>query len=236
LDNSLPTLVIVCKRPALYQGKQRLAATVGAEAAFIFAEHFLACALEDARQWPGTVVLSPSVEEDLAWARELLPGLTRVLPQPEGNLGERLKAIDQRLRALGDQQILFIGTDAPALSSVHYQAAIKAFAAHQVVLSAASDGGVTMMGSRGGWPDLARLPWSTERLGEALHDSCVEQGLVTTYISPSYDIDVEEDLWRLFDELISDTRSARKALRRAITTFLDKDENLYARSGKRVLR
>ena len=55
---TLPTLVLVCKRPALGIGKQRLAAKVGQELALQIAEALLACALEDVLAWPGSVVIA----------------------------------------------------------------------------------------------------------------------------------------------------------------------------------
>ncbi|OMH32796.1 DUF2064 domain-containing protein [Motiliproteus sp. MSK22-1] len=210
-NQPLPTLVVICKRPKLHQGKQRLAATLGVEQALILANSFLQCALEDARDWPGKVVLSPASADDLDWAALLLDNAD-IIPQSEGNLGQRLMEVDQQLREAGHNHILYIGTDAPILDSRHYFAAIQAFNRYSVVLSAASDGGVTMMGSRSSWPQIVSLPWSTEHLGEALKAACEAAGLEVGYILPSYDIDVEEDLRRLADDLQHDVRPARKRL------------------------
>lgn len=206
-----PTLVVFCKRPKLNQGKQRIAATVGAEKTLLLAQAFLGCALEDARQWLGPVVLSPSCEDDLQWAQGLDID-AQVFPQQQGNLGERLMQVDRDLREQGHRHILFIGTDAPALSAPHYQSAGHAFNRAEVVLSAANDGGVTMMGSTGGWPNIADLPWSTEQLGNALRQRCQHYQLQVEYILPSYDIDVEADLRRLADDLHNDQRPARQLL------------------------
>ncbi len=167
--------------------------------------------MEDARQWPGPVVLSPSVEEDREWAEGLEVDAI-VLPQQDGNLGDRIMNVDQQLREQGHRHILFIGTDAPILSPPHYQAAIQAFNRSEVVLSAATDGGVTMMGCSGGWPDLSDLPWSTEQLGNSLRQRCQHYQLQVEYILPSYDIDVEEDLRRLADDLQNDQRPTRQRL------------------------
>ncbi len=208
---TLPTLVVFCKRPKLNQGKQRLAATIGAEKTLLLAQAFLDCALEDARQWPGAVVLSPATEEDRQWA-DGLDVDAQICPQQSGNLGERLMQVDNDLRTQGHRHILFIGTDAPALSAPHYQSAAQAFNRAEVVLSAANDGGVTMMGSTGGWPDIADLPWSSEQLGNGLRQRCQHYQLQVEYILPSYDIDVEADLRHLTDDLHNDQRPARQLL------------------------
>ncbi|MCW8885712.1 MAG: DUF2064 domain-containing protein [Motiliproteus sp.] len=218
INQQPPTLVILCKRPKLNQGKQRLAATLGAEPTVGLAKCFLNCALEDAAQWPGNVVLSPSSVEDLQWAQVLMAD-AQVIPQHSGNLGERLMQVDQELRRQGHQQLLFIGTDAPALSDLHYQAAIHGLQQTDVVLSAASDGGVTMMGSSQPWPDIIDLPWSTEDLGSALKSCCQQNGQQVEYIPPSYDVDVEADLRRLADDLYQDQRPARQQLLQQLLTL-----------------
>ena len=210
-NNQLPTLVVICKRPKLHQGKQRLAATLGAEQALILAGGFLQCALEDARDWPGRVVLSPASVDDAEWASSLIED-AEVYPQSDGNLGQRLMEVDQQLRDAGHDNIVYIGTDSPILDNRHYSAVIQAFNRYPVVLSAASDGGVTIMGNRLPWPQIGSLPWSTEKLGETLKAACEGEGIEVGYILPSYDVDVEEDLRRLADDLQHDSRPARKKL------------------------
>lgn len=210
-----PVLVLVCKRPALHQGKQRLAATLGAGTALALAERFLDCALEDAGDWHGEIVISPAHGADSQWAANLLPGC-RVVPQPAGNLGQRLNAIDLELRSAGMRKLLFIGSDAPALTLGHYHQAIEALGYRDIVLSPAADGGVTMMGNTVPWPDLSGLPWSSAALGQALVDLCRLQGLDVRRIAPCYDIDRQSDLPALCRDLQGDPRPARQRLYRQL--------------------
>lgn len=221
-------LVIFCKRPTLFQGKQRLAKTIGAEQCLIFAQSFLKCALEDAREWPGPVVLSPSSPEDTEWADGLLERHCRVMAQPEGGLGHRIQVVDYQLRAEGYSKIVFMGTDAPALRSDHYQEAHREISLVDVVLGPASDGGVVIMGSSTPWPDLLPLPWSTARLGNALTTACRQQGLDVKNISPGYDIDIEADLLKLQQDLSDDLRPARRHLYQQLREFLLQGETRYA--------
>ncbi|WP_207063072.1 DUF2064 domain-containing protein [Motiliproteus sp. SC1-56] len=206
-----PTLVILCKRPTLTEGKQRLAPALGAELTRRLAQALLNCALEDAAQWPGPVVISPARTEDRDWAANLPVGAC-VLPQGEGNLGARINRLDSQLRALGHQRLVYIGTDAPGLDSGHYSAVRRELARSPVVLSAAADGGVVLMASREPWPELEALPWSTATLGEALHACCLQGGLKVTYTAPGYDVDLVEDLPRLREDLSGDPRAARQRL------------------------
>ena len=227
-SNEKPCLVVFFKRPVLFQGKQRLAKSIGAEQALIFAKSFLRCALEDANEWPGPVVLSPASPGDIPWAQTLLDRDCKVLAQPPGGFGHRLEEIDRRLRQGGHNKILFIGTDAPALKQAVYQEARIALEAADIVLGPAADGGVTILGARTPWPDFRFLPWETNRLGKAFEELCRQRRLKTKIISPSYDIDVEADLIPLLTDLGNDPRPARQHLYHQLCTFLNQETKHYA--------
>ncbi|GAB3486041.1 TIGR04282 family arsenosugar biosynthesis glycosyltransferase [Azotobacter salinestris] len=206
-----PTLVLVCKRPAIGHGKQRLAARIGAEAALRIAEWLLDCALEDLGNWPGATVIAPDQRVHRDWASALAPQAL-CLPQGSGNLGERLNALDHTLRAAGHRRLVFIGSDAPALRPEHYQRVRIALREADTVLISASDGGVVLMASNRPWPDLTELPWSTADLGQALADACREAGHSVALCGESFDIDEQADLTRALGELADDPRPARRRL------------------------
>lgn len=65
------TLVLLCKRPALGIGKQRLAANVGTEIALQIAEALLACALEDVQAWTGNIIIAPADIKDREWVKDI---------------------------------------------------------------------------------------------------------------------------------------------------------------------
>lgn len=224
MQSRIATLLIFCKQPRLNHGKQRLAANIGAEPAFNIAKALLECAIEDAKAWPGPVVISPSHSDQLVWAQSLLPTAS-VIPQPEGNLGDRIKAVDAALREQGHEQIITIGTDAPVLNQHYLMATAKQLCESDVVMSAASDGGVTIMASSHPWPEIADLPWSTERLNEGLYSKCTSVGLSVSYVDPSYDIDHEQDLHKLIIDLAEDNRPARQRLLSLTRKILNKDES-----------
>lgn len=207
-----PTLVMFCRRPAHGHGKQRVAASLGSEFALALAQGLLGTAVEDANGWPGPVVVAPARPSDAQWAAQLLSRPAHVLPQPEGNLGERLNGVDTALRAAGTERLIYIGTDAPLLDYGYYARARLALDHDDVVLGPAEDGGVTLMGSRRPWPALATLPWSTAALGEALDRRCRAHGLSVRLLDPQYDIDEADQLARLHADLGRDTRPARRAL------------------------
>jgi glycosyltransferase A (GT-A) superfamily protein (DUF2064 family) len=213
------TLVVFCRRPQRGIGKRRLAREVGEAKAFTISELLLAAALEDAAGWPGPRVIAPSEGADAAWAQGLHVPRADVVVQPEGNLGARLAAVDRDLRARGHSRLVYIGSDAPVLGSGDYRLAREALDTHDVVLGPALDGGVTCMGSRLPWPPLVDLPWSSEHLHAALEAACRAGDLTVRHLPPRYDVDVAADLRRLAVDLKDDTRPARRALYRALTSL-----------------
>ncbi len=211
-QDSNAALVIFCRRPAIGTGKQRLARQIGVAAAVEIATLLLATTLEDASSWPGPVILAPAESGNTDWAATLLDRPLRVITQPAGNLGERLQTVDRITRTDHPGSVIFIGSDAPILSEVDYRAARSALMHDDVVLVPALDGGVTLMGARCAWPELADLPWSSEHLYTALKERCISYGLSVSSLDISYDVDVVADLQRLCTDLHSDRRAARQAL------------------------
>jgi hypothetical protein len=207
-----PTLVLLCKRPAIGYGKQRLARDIGKKKALVIAQRLLACALEDLSCWPGRVVISPSRSTDHAWAGGLLNRPVQVVAQEEGNLGERINRLDSLLKAAGHAQTIYIGSDAPILGRDEYQQIVAALQSYDIALCPALDGGVTMMANRQPWPDLRTLEWSTEHLGKQLENLCAENGLAVHTIRARYDLDNYQQVAQLVEELQYDSRDARQQL------------------------
>ena len=209
------TLVLVHKKPELGTGKQRLAAQFGTELTFRIAQALLACALEDAIEWPDSVVLAPAEPYDADWMQELTNGFPRdftIVPQIEGNLGQRLNALDQKLRSQGLKHLVYIGSDAPGLTTEDYDTAREALNHYNVALMPAIDGGVVLMANRVAWPDLSALPWSTEQLGAALVRKCQMDIHPVHILHKSYDIDEPQDFLRLVNRLTADDRPSRRTL------------------------
>lgn len=209
------TLVLVCKRPALGVGKQRLAAKLGPEIALQIAEALLACALEDVLAWPNKVVVAPADYNDCVWATQFFGNARsdiKVLPQFSGNLGQRLNALDHTLRTSGFNQLIYIGSDAPDISLADYIAVSDALVNVDTVFKPTMDGGVSIMASRKPWPNLTDLPWSTSQLGENLSLLCQQSEHSVAKLSVGFDVDELEDLSFVVEKLAHDQRPARRAL------------------------
>ncbi|MHB1758092.1 MAG: TIGR04282 family arsenosugar biosynthesis glycosyltransferase [Leptospirillum sp.] len=205
------TLVLVCKRPSSGTGKQRLARVLGHETAEKIATALLDCALEDCRGWPGPVVISPSNPEDREWASSLIDH-AQIVPQCEGNLGERLNVLDRSLRRDGLDRLVYIGSDAPCLGEKDFSAVRGSLNGYDVALAPAEDGGVVLMASREPWPDLRSLPWSTEKLWSSLEEMCRLQGWSINTLRKGFDVDWPQDLARVVSALSPDPRPSRQSL------------------------
>lgn len=214
----MPLLLLFCKRPQQGFGKQRLAAEIGAEAAFEIEKLMLQCAMEDLANWPGPVVLAPDSEEDILWAQEILTQYdiadSLVMPQIEGSFGEKINTLDSSLREMGFDKIIYITSAAPAMTSAIYDQAAMLLQEQDVVLTPASDGGVTLWGSANAWPDLQNLHWSDADFGFSLERVCLEGGYSVGHTDVLYRVNTIEDLDRLFLDFNAkgSLSQARKAL------------------------
>ncbi len=218
--NRAAALVLFCRKPVSGAGKRRLAQYIGDARTLAVAQGLLECALEDVAAWPHTLIIAPAAAADEHWAAQLICRPVRVVPQPAGSLGERIAAVDTRVRAHGCTQVLFIGSDAPSMRSEDLLAAHAALADSDVVLIPAADGGVTLMGARVPWPELTDLPWSEATLGAALADRCLQAGHTVTRLQESYDVDTPADLILARQRLQHDPRPARRHLYALLGTIV----------------
>lgn len=210
-------VVLMFKSPR--RSKRRLTAEIGplAEDA---AKHMLDCALEDLDGWPGPVCYAPAENEDLPALGERCRPAAAVVVQRGDNLGERINYVNETLRSGGHARQIFIGLDCPQLTVEYLNAAETALRDHDIVLGPAGDGGVVLMAVDGAWPPLQALPWSSDRLLNALERICCNDGLSVHRLSALTDVDTLEDLVAIRETLALDRRPARRDLSRWMTRNL----------------
>ncbi len=223
------------KAPA--NAKRRLAADVG-DLAEEAAACLLTCALEDALSWPGPTWLSPANQRDLEWVTArvdkesvLIRKSRRVIdeaasrcgsvktrrgeicgfvPQPDGNLGERINCVDGDLRREGVSKLIFLGTDCPGLDAAYLEQAAWSLREADAVLGPAEDGGVVLMGANRPWPDLKELGWSTQGLCSELRGLCREAGWSVTMLETREDVDTLRNLLGTATAMSGDSRPSRR--------------------------
>lgn len=201
---------IMCKTPAPGRSKTRLSPPLrpeecaGISACFIRDLSRTIGQLAQDGQGPGDVVgcavYTPVGSETQLLS--LLPEGFVLLPQVEGDFGERLfHGVDGLLQT--HDGVLLVNSDSPTLPPEILRAAVEAVqAGDNVVLSPAIDGGYTLIGlSRPHRRLFEQIEWSTATVFQRTLDRAAEIGLPVVTVPGWYDVDEAADLRRLEDEL-----------------------------------
>ncbi|MBI5552285.1 MAG: TIGR04283 family arsenosugar biosynthesis glycosyltransferase [Desulfobacterales bacterium] len=118
----------------------------------------------------------------------------RLVPQPEGDLGQRMRSMLDRALDQGAGQAVLVGTDVPGLTARHVHMAFEALVGHDLVLGPSTDGGYYLVGCRRPADLFDGIPWgTTEVLAKSLA-AAHKQGLSTALLPELHDIDTETDL------------------------------------------
>lgn len=121
-----------------------------------------------------------------------------LLPQGEGDLGERMAQALLALHARGGERALLVGSDAPDLPLQLIIDAYAALASAAVVTIPAADGGYVLIGERGHHPPLfCEMPWSTPAVLKKTRAICAAQQLTYAEIGRWEDVDDAAALLRL---------------------------------------
>jgi len=190
-------IAILAKAPIPGYAKTRLAQSIGGARAAELQARLIARTLQTAlkaQTGPVTLWAAPDVTHP-AFQAIAERGDVAVMPQPHGDLGQRmLHAAQESIGAT-----LIIGTDCPVLAPAHLQHAANALRANfNACLIPAEDGGYVLIGMRNPQPCLfTDMPWGTgdvlrltrERM-QANALSCAEQNAL-------WDVDTFEDFKRL---------------------------------------
>lgn len=94
-------------------------------------------------------------------------GALPLLPQVDGDLGQRMAAALSALLATGCKAAALIGSDCPDLPIEQVETAFAALATHDLVTIPAGDGGYVLVGQSRPCPEIFQeIPWSSH---EVLH-------------------------------------------------------------------
>ena len=98
----------------------------------------------------------------------------------------------------GARKVVLIGSDVPALGSVHLQRALCDLEAFEVVMNPAEDGGYVLLGVRTDHPGLFEdMPWGGEQVAAETRRRCRAAGLRLREGERLWDLDRPNDLARL---------------------------------------
>lgn len=186
-------LVVMARAPRLGRVKRRLAADVGAVAAWRFyrlnAGRLLRGVAGDPR-WDTWLAVTPDAARHAPQA--LWPCAARLVGQGPGDLGSRMGRL---VRNLPPGPVVIVGTDVPALGAAQVARAFAKLNGADWVFGPAADGGYWLIGARRR-PAL-RLPfkgvrWSTRH---ALADTLANlRGETLAFLEVLRDVDEGADL------------------------------------------
>lgn len=183
------TVLIFLKAPRAGRVKTRLARGIGSEAALRayrkLAEKQLA-AMD--REWNVEVHYAPSdaLQEMRVWLGESFT----YVPQPEGDLGERLMSAVNRHFRRSRGPLLLVGADCPWLDSGCLTAAFEALVTCDVAIGPTHDGGYYTLGLKGDNLSLfENIDWSTESVFQQTLERARAENLTVSTLEILHDVD-----------------------------------------------
>ncbi len=195
----MTTIAILAKAPRPGLAKTRLIPLLGEASAAALQERLLCRTVDTAiRAGLGPVVLwcAPDHRQP-AFARCAERWPIDLQTQPDGDLGVRmLQAVERDAAAAG---VLVIGTDCPALTPAHLDAAARQLRqGRDAVLIPAEDGGYVLIGLRR--PDAGvfeSVAWGSAAVAEQTRRRLSARGLRWSELPALWDVDRPDDLARL---------------------------------------
>jgi rSAM/selenodomain-associated transferase 1 len=185
--------------------KSRLHGALTAERATALYRCFLLDRLDALAHVPRitrVVAFAPAHAE--AAMRALAPAGFALVPQYDGDLGERLTVLLQSLLIVGHPGAIAMDSDSPTLPMAYVARAADELAAGvaDVVVGPCDDGGYYLIGVREPRPALFdAIPWSTGAVLATTLERARGLGLRVTVLPAWFDVDTEGDLRRLHTEM-----------------------------------
>jgi rSAM/selenodomain-associated transferase 1 len=201
-------LGVFAKQPLAGQAKTRLAQATSPEWAQRVAQALLEDSLDRFSLVPASRAIVYAPATGATFFSRLAQGRYDVIPQCDGDLGQRLQHFFADARRHGYSRIIAVGADSPTLPMDYVEHAFAALEDNDVVIGPAHDGGYYLIG--GGLQDLALfndIPWSSTRVLEVTIERVRMASARLALLPPWYDVDTAAD-WAM---LCVDVRAKRLA-------------------------
>jgi rSAM/selenodomain-associated transferase 2/rSAM/selenodomain-associated transferase 1 len=193
-------VAILAKAPVPGVAKTRLAKLLGDRGAARAQRGFIFQTLGTAHR----ASLGPMVLHCGLGAHHRLFGLlasrlgVHCVAQVDGDIGQRMAAaMNSHFEAHPSLPLIIVGTDCPALTAAHFQAAADALAGHDAVVVPAEDGGYVLIGLRRALPQVfERIDWSTPRTMTQTRERLTEARATWVELPALWDVDEPSDWLR----------------------------------------
>lgn len=192
--------VIFAKAPQPGKVKTRLIPALGAQGAANLASKFLLNMAQQAVAAAiGPVEVSASPDPNTSDWRPMrsvadMPPVLAWSAQGEGDLGERLHRVVDRVIAAGEW-VLLVGADCPALTPDVLRESASLLKTYDAVMIPATDGGYVLLGLRRSAAALFQgMSWSTDTVAEETRHRLSQLGMAYAELAALHDIDEPQDL------------------------------------------
>jgi rSAM/selenodomain-associated transferase 1 len=187
-------LGLFAKWPAPGAVKTRLAGPTSPEWAARVARAFLGDTLERLAAVPVRRVLAFDPPETGPAFAALAGAGFETVPQPAGDLGQRLAGfLNQQLQG-GADAVVVVGADSPTLPPEHIAQAFQALEQADLVLGPTTDGGYYLLGcGRRLPPVFAGIDWSSNRVLAQTVACLADPSWRLALLPPWYDVDTVDD-------------------------------------------
>ena len=199
-------LGIFAKQPRAGNAKTRLAQATSADWARHVAEAFLEDTLDRFAQLSvcRTIIYSPGDAAD--YFSGLSNGRYELVPQGDGDLGQRLQAFVDEAHRRKFTRIVAIGADSPTLPVEYVDQAFALLEEKDVIIGPAFDGGYYLIGcGLREMPLFVDIPWSSANVLAKTIERVTTQSLAL--LPPWYDVDSLDD-WHMLCGHIKAMRAA----------------------------
>lgn len=205
---SKQAIAIMAKAPQLGRVKTRLVPPLTEEKALQLYVCLLKDTISNARQLENAdlYISYTPIGAESAFT-ECMGETPPLIPQLDGNLGERLYRTFSVLFDSGYQRVCAIDSDSPTLPTayIHQSFDLLGEGRNQLVLGPASDGGYYIIALANPCRRIFEgIKWSTKSVFETTLERATEAGLEPRLLPEWYDVDTVQELKRLRDELLAD--------------------------------
>ncbi len=165
------------------------------------------------------LVISPDDAEDCF--REFANPYVPMMPQGDGDLGDRLTRAAKAEFDEGTTQLLIIGTDSPTITDDMIAAAQKKLKVSDVVVGPCDDGGFYLLGLKRFDDQMFKdIEWGSDRVTAQAVERSKSCGMKVGMLKPWYDIDRPADLQRAAKDMRKADRYDAYELLRTIEEVL----------------
>jgi rSAM/selenodomain-associated transferase 1 len=195
-------VIIVTKQPQPGKVKTRLCPPLSPENAAALSEAFLRDTIDTvSRVSECDLIIGYSPLASIDWFRDLIPCVL-LIPQGDGNLGERMRRLAGDVFERGYDQVFLIGTDTPHLNAERLEEAFALLTPNGVVLGPSEDGGYYLLGLSKPNPALfENIDWSTDQVFSQTKERAAACRLSVKLLPKERDIDTPKDLAWLKDSI-----------------------------------